>query len=290
MRDFISAIWGDLGSDLWGELRCIRNGAVHQQFFRGDDIEALVEAAADMDAQGWDSYYGVMPRMSQSGRADDCVPMTSVLWQDVDSKHLDGTKMAALLALGKSPVSPSIVVDSGNGMHSYHLLQKPVPFVVAAQAMRGMAKAIGGDAVYDAPRVLRLPGTSNHKSDPPHPVRLLCFEPDRRVRFSDFSDYLPDPVQPRTVVRGEPQAYASLPDWLRELIEEPADKGFRSGIIFKAMLWLIRYGWSKGDIVDLLYDFPEGFGEKVAEMKPHQAERWIDRTFDKALERAQEAA
>lgn len=279
--DFLTVLWGE--DFPWAELRCMHNGAIAQEFYQPSELNALIGSAWDWDAKGWDAYMGVLPRLRQGGKAEDCTPKTSVLWADVDSKALDGTKMAALLALGRSPITPSIVVDSGNGIHSYWLLRDPVPFSMASEAMRGLAATIGGDHTYDAPRVLRLPGTRNHKSNPPKPVRLLHFEPSRRHWFSDFSDYLPEPVErPIREHTSGPRNYDQLPEWLRELVEEPTPQGYRSGAIFKAMLWLIRYGWEYDDIHDLLLDFPEGFGEKVADMKEKDAERWIARTYRRA--------
>lgn len=286
-RDFLSAIWGD--DFPYGELRCMHNGEVRQEWFAPEQVDDLIATAMEWDNAGWDSYIGAIPRVRPGGKAEDCTPTTSVLFADVDAKHLDGRKMSALLALGRSSITPSIVVDSGNGMHAWWLLQHPVQFDLAAQVMKGLASAIGGDAVYDAPRVLRLPGTHNHKSNPPKPVRLLHFEPQRRYRFSDFDNYLPVPSVPRDTHRpSTPRNYDLLPDWLRELIEEPTPKGYRSGAIFKAMMWLIRYGWGKEDIDYLLSDHPDGFGEKLLEMRPKQADRWVERTFDRALQAATE--
>jgi hypothetical protein len=283
--DFLAAVQPNQG---FAELRAIRNGAVHQQFF--EDRRELMAEALKLDAMGWDAYWGVLPRVRQSGKAEDCWPVTQTLWADVDSKHLDGTKLAALLALGRSTVPPSILVDSGNGLHAYWLLREPIAFGKASEAMKGLATAIGGDHTHDGPRVLRLPGTSNHKTDPPHPVRLLHFEPQRKHWFSDFADYLPDPVERVAITPRTTREYSSLPDWLRELIERPTPNGYRSGAIFKAMLWLIRYGWGYDDIHDLLLDFPEGFGEKVAGLREKDADRWIMRTFRRAEAAAAEEA
>jgi len=284
--DFLKAVGLLLPYGEYRELRCIRNGAIEQAYYQWDELDDMRAKALRMDADGWDAYYGVLPRTRTSGKAEDCVSSTGVLWADVDAKHLNGTKISTLVALGGSSITPSIVVDSGNGVHAYWLLDNVVPFDKASEVMKGLAKAIGGDSVHDAPRVLRLPGTHNHKTDPPHEVRLLRFEPDRRVRFADFSDYLSPPKPAREAIETEPRELSALPEWLQEAMENPTPEGYRSGMIFKVMLWLIRYGYSKESISDLLAYYPDGWGEKVMDMKPRSADRWIDRTYERAAEAA----
>ena len=287
MIDFLGAI---LGSQLWPkeycELRCIRNGEVKQSFYQRDELDELSGRALTFDAAGWDAYFGVLPRLRPSGKAEDCAISTGVLWADVDAKHLDGRKISTLLALGQSSITPSIVVDSGNGVHAYWLLDHIAPFDKASEVMKGLAKAIGGDSVHDAPRVLRLPGTHNHKTDPPHEVRLLRFEPDRRVRFADFSDYLSPPKPAREAIETQPLELSDLPEWIHEAMESPTPEGYRSGVIFKVVLWLIRYGYSMEDVTELLEYYADGWGQKVADMKPGSAERWIKRTYERAAEAA----
>jgi hypothetical protein len=175
---------------------------VEQEFYwRGvNDGTVVTDSATFHDQAGKDVYYGILLRTAERGTSSDCVPTTHVLWSDVDAKHFDGGKAAALFSLGRANLTPSILVDSGNGFHAYWLLKERVPFVEASGVMRGLAKAIGGDSVHDASRVLRLPGTHNHKTDPPNPVRLLYFEPTRRYRFSDFDSYAAygwEPQHPR---------------------------------------------------------------------------------------------
>ncbi len=75
-------------------------------------------------------------------------------------------------------IKPSIIVNSGNGIHSYWLLDKP--FVIETEEDRkhissifkGFGKYVNGeakkhgwkiDSVYDLARILRVPGTINHK-------------------------------------------------------------------------------------------------------------------------------
>jgi len=268
-------------------------------------IEDVVRLALDYDAAGENVYYGVLPRVEEAGTAEAVVPTTHVLWADVDAKHFDGNKAAALFSLGRANLSPSILVDSGNGWHAYWLLSQRVPFYDASGVMRGLAKAIGGDAVADAPRILRLPGTHNHKScihngitSPTFlpndtgrmhckPVRLLHFEPARRYRFSDFDTYAAQPVEHHhSIIPDDPLPFADLPSWLGELIVQGAPQGTRSEMAFKVCVWLLRYGWTEEMIHTLFLSVPNGIGQKMAEMKQEAGDRWLDRTIRKAQEAA----
>ena len=74
----------------------------------------------------------------------------------------------------------------------------------------GLAAAIGGDRVWDAARILRLPGTRNWKSDPAMPVRLLRFAPKRRYLFGSFADLISKPEEPKVYEPRETSAGWSL--------------------------------------------------------------------------------
>lgn len=287
MTEFLSALWVHPEHpvyDLYGELRIMHNGKVDSEFYQLDPRvpSRVMDDAIFADFGGKDVYFGVAPRRFPKGTADACVRETHVLWADVDSKHFDGGKAAALFSLGRAQLTPSILVDSGNGFHAYWFLRGFVPFELASKAMQGLAKAIGGDAVHDASRILRLPGTHNHKTDPPNPVRLLHFEPGRRYAFTDFDAYMPEEKPaPRPVTLEDPIPFDELPDWLAELVVNGAPKGTRSEQAFKACVWLLRFGWSENQI-RILFDTQE-IGEKMRE-KGKRADDWFARTIKSARE------
>ena len=116
------------------------------------------------------------------------------------------------------------------------------------------------------PRVLRLPGTRNHKAcEFGHaelesgeaisqcegkPVRLLKLEPTLRYRWQDFADFIPEPApkKPATAYEGGKQDYHDLPKWLKDKIEAGAPQGERSEAIFDVVLNLLRRGWEEDEI------------------------------------------
>ena len=83
---------------------------------------------------------------------------------------------AALHIIERIGIRPSIIVHSGHGFHAYWLLKEPVR---AEEGAARLARCWGAtiaahaqsldyivDSVWDLARVLRIPGTINHKADP----------------------------------------------------------------------------------------------------------------------------
>ncbi|MDK1032811.1 MAG: primase C-terminal domain-containing protein, partial [Planctomycetia bacterium] len=139
-----------------------------------------------------DIYFGVAPRHREDGHADAIVS-TPTLWLDVDGKAFPRGKAEALAKLNKlDSFRPNIIVDSGNGFHAYWLLDKPVPIVDAQGIMQALKHAVSDalDNVSDAPRILRVPGTLNHKNGTRLPVKVVLWEPQRRFSPDDLWKHL----------------------------------------------------------------------------------------------------
>jgi hypothetical protein len=187
VRELLEVVWGDL-KGLRGELRPIQDGKAKPAYFT--TVDKAVDAAIELDQKGADVFFGVLPRTGNHSTAEGTVSESRVLWIDIDAKTFGGSKSSAFFSLARVTPQPQIVVDSGNGYHAYWLLDEPVPWHDAQQAMKGIALTAGGDRVYDQARILRLPGTRNHKTTPPNPVRLLKLDLlGRRHRFADFIDF-----------------------------------------------------------------------------------------------------
>ena len=308
MIDFLTAVWPTEIAP-FVEIRLIRQGIVTQKFYDPNVVEDLLEMNAQIasaDRTGWDVYFGVLPRLRRGGTAVDTLTSPTVLWADIDAKamaeppggyHLETQKREAWYRLTEFIPEPSIIVDSGNGYHGYWLLNHTIDWRTAEAIMRAMAEDLGADHVYDAPRILRVPGTHNHKSDPPTPVRLMRFDRDRVYRPGTFADLrdrgieIMEPPRPTSVAfDGEAIAdprtgNSSLPDWLEEKITYSGGKGGRSEHCFSTILWLIRHGWSDEAIVDVFIQNPDGVGEKFWEKGgPTSARgmRWLQGSINAA--------
>ena len=288
------------------EIRAIRTGFTPiVRFYDPNAIEDLLEMQADiarMDRDGWNVYYGVLPRLERpeqgrAGSAEITSTAPTVLWADIDAKSMGpGGKEEAWYRVSEVTPAPSIVVDSGNGYHAYWLLNQTIDWRTAEAIMRALAEELGADHVYDAPRILRIPGTHNHKNDPPTPVRLMRFDRDRLYRPGSFADWrdrgieiMEPPKATSAAFDGDAIADTSgsghLPDWLNEKIHTSGGKGNRSEHAFSTILWLIRHGWSDDDIIGAFLANPDGVGEKFWEKGgPTSARgmRWLSGSINAA--------
>jgi hypothetical protein len=149
--------------------------------------------------------------VAHRGTNDD-VTGISALWADIDLKsdahQKDKLPETAADALKILPANcpPSIVIQSGNGLHCWWLFKEPWIFEDAEDRQRAAAlagrwqtmlrqnaAAIGWtfDRLGDLSRVLRIPGTLNHK-DPAAPKQVVAAKADVDLRYnpSDLDEIL----------------------------------------------------------------------------------------------------
>jgi len=174
------------------------------------------------------------------GTAADVIALVA-LWLDIDQKaenKVGGLQDPAAF-LDKLPLSPSVVIGSGHGLHAWWLLDEP--FVLHSHEDRNRARAITQrwyhlarnlaslenatlDPTHDLARVLRVPGTTNWK-DPEHPcpVELLRCNNGRRYPLSDIEQVLditgaPLIIEATIDVRGEEQKQGGSQNSIHELL------------------------------------------------------------------------
>jgi hypothetical protein len=156
-------------------------------------------------------YFGVLPRQPETQAASGAYP-GRVVWADLDDEE-SRNRLAAWR-------TPTITVSSGRGLHGYWCLTETyqAPILVAATARVG--GLLGGDHVWDAARVLRLPGTWWSKADPPRPVEVRDVEPGRRWALAELLEGVP--VAAPSTVTGKRIAVNDVgdpPAWLIARIE-----------------------------------------------------------------------
>jgi hypothetical protein len=144
-------------------------------------------------------YVGAAVRANRGGGADH-VARAWALWADCDTPE-------ATERLAAFPVPPTLTVASGTPghTHAWWSLAHPIPASLIARANRRLAFAIGADLkATDPARILRLPGTLNHKHDPPTPV-TLSGGTGEIVRLSDLVADLPGPPEKRAAPASAPR-------------------------------------------------------------------------------------
>ena len=141
-------------------------------------------------------YFGVALRKdATSGELKNCATLPT-LFADLDYKSFPDGEAGARAALARCPRAPTAIIASGNGLHAYWRLVEPLELPAEADGarayLRRLALDLGSDRGSAEPaHVLRLPGTANHKYDPPRQVVLEVLDESRVYRLSDFDEWLP---------------------------------------------------------------------------------------------------
>lgn len=170
--------------------------------FPAEALAAFLQQHADENL-----YVGTATRATtENGTAGNCAELWT-LYIDVDFAHV--AEATARDRLARFPIPPAAIVETGGGLHSYWALRDP--FVLpdeaeaAASALRRLAAHFNSDpAVAEPARVLRIPGTTNRKYQPPRAVALVALDPDRRVNLSEILAWLPaDPQRPQPAPRAD---------------------------------------------------------------------------------------
>lgn len=183
----------------------IANGNVKHYWY--DSRADALQAGQKFNKQGVDVYWAMATFGSKSRKAD-AVEALSSFWLDIDCGEGKPypTKQAGLDALGESFLpAPSLVVDSGNGLHAYWMLNAPVliaDWLPVANALKRacITHKLAADHVVttDAARILRVPGTTNWKDrENPKPVLVLSKSADR-YSLDSFRATLPNVGPART--------------------------------------------------------------------------------------------
>lgn len=172
--DFLKRLFGETLHKV--ELRACGNtrdrGAV-SVFTREPNVFDSFCRKHDMPGTG--TYFGVCTRGDWknargelSGGKDNVVECPA-LWVDIDCAKAGIPGKAALDALSYLPFPPSIIINSGGGLHAYWVLEEALDvsdghYAMAEAALRQLSLVLAGDmACAEIARIMRLPGTANSK-------------------------------------------------------------------------------------------------------------------------------
>src|SRR3954452_20802059 len=155
------------------------SGAMATEFHPVHDHEG-VSVSLLKHARRTDVFVGCAPRSRRAG-TKDAIRQAWTLWAECD-----GAK--SVEALQRFAPAPALIIGSGSGVncHAYWPLTAPLAPPAAESANLRLAVALGADvACFDASRILRLPGTWNHKHRPPTRVATLRLEREQRFAAED---------------------------------------------------------------------------------------------------------
>lgn len=204
---YLNALAGAAPASAYLELRHrVGEQLLAAEFHAVDDRDRLI-ASIRRRSPRTDVYIGCAPRSRRSGTRND-IEQVWVLWAECDGA-------AAAQAAQTYEPKPPIVIASGSGpnLHAYWPLRRPLTAREAEVANLRLAHALGADrACYDAARILRPPGTLNHKRRPPTRVKALRLEAAIRCDVADVVAHAPEiddqPIERRWSDRGERDPHA----------------------------------------------------------------------------------
>jgi hypothetical protein len=181
-------------------------------------VQELVQTRAEVDKfaakfvnEKREVYFGCSKFKTSDNRTKDNVKDIKAFWMDIDcgeSKALvnektnrpDGyidqaTGLQELQKFCKTIGLPRpLLVNSGRGIHAYWPLVTPVtreewePVAARLNELCVIHKLYVDASVFEAARVLRIPGTFNFKDEPPKPVEVIADAPD--VEYQAIKDLL----------------------------------------------------------------------------------------------------
>lgn len=170
--------------DKYIEIRGFRSKQEILQRFVATIADAEIQVEK-FDTTEWNVYFGVNPRSDKDG-TDVSIPNVVVVVADIDYKAFS-TERAAFAAINNTGLPPTMLVESGGGIHAYWVLTKPTKNTEEFKlARRNFITLCQSDWVHDAARILRVPGTLNTKYEEPRPVRLTHIEPDKVYPYTVF--------------------------------------------------------------------------------------------------------
>ncbi|CVK18409.1 DUF927 domain-containing protein [Sporomusa sphaeroides] len=194
------------------------------KWFKTTQLTSAIDMAKQLSSQKKDVYFGLGLRRkkldSGRGKVED-VRCITCLWADIDVKadahketNLPQGIEEAVDFVNSFPLLPSVIINSGHGLHAYWLLNTPWDLdeaenLRAKQLMsrfQGLLKDKGKengwklDNTSDLARILRVPGTLNYKyPEQPIKVEILEAHPERRYTIEKVEEFLPiaEPIQPQ---------------------------------------------------------------------------------------------
>lgn len=195
-KTFLESVLGDEGTYcVWANR--IADKQKVQKFY--PTIDALIHAAHNLDAEGYDAYFALGTFDEAGSREALNVKQLRAFFLDLDcgpTKEYasQNDALTALRAFCKQVQLPRpTLVNSGRGIHVYWRLTAPVSretWQPIADRLKSLCKKHGmfADPVVtaDAARVLRVPGTHNHKDEPPTEVKIVG-ELSTPVECDEFS-------------------------------------------------------------------------------------------------------
>jgi hypothetical protein len=142
-----------------------------QEWYRLEDVADKLPRLLEANNGGENVYFGVNPRPQKGDSTNESIVLAQTIFADFDkceiSNAIERVRASGLPA-------PTLTVASGHGLHTYWRLSEPTLDIEAWREIQRdlIALLASDDKVHDPARIMRLPGTMNHK-EPAAPCEVL---------------------------------------------------------------------------------------------------------------------
>jgi hypothetical protein len=207
---FVACVYAP-GDIVESRLIVNRDAPVNSSWQVASELAQNAAALQRANDDGRNIYVGINPRTVRGngtsakvcpgntcGKCEKCVPLARCLVADFDKTTIEAVRFK----LGETSLPPpTMLVCSGNGVHSHWRLTEPITaLAVWSEWQKGLSALLGSDsAIHDPPRILRLPGFANVKErENPKPCYIVEADPARIYDLCDFHEAIPaqEPQKP----------------------------------------------------------------------------------------------
>lgn len=281
------------------EFRPIKGSEVRTKFFKNPCNPKQPLNFINSLQGKWNIYVGVNLRSLRRSK-ERFLKSVGTFFADVDAKDFEGGREEAREVIDNFVLTPSMIIDSGNGFHVYWILEDSFDInhrgdlEEAKQVSAKLHKEINADQTYDLGRVLRCPGLENVK-DPDNPK--LCSVDSFSFNTYDFrqlQDVLPDgkvnlnsdanlDFSTESDIEGWDDIRGRIPEYIVDRIQEIPEqyKNDRSANDYWIANKLLECGFNDQEIIDSFKLFAKlsyGGGLKTKEY----GEQYIRKTISSA--------
>lgn len=190
------------------EVRTLPNGRSY--WYTARELPNKAELLLRDNVIGQSVFVGVNPRKEKGGKGAADVALCRCLFADFDGIGVE----EALRRWHDAGLGvPSLMGNSGHGVHSYLRLQHPIPPDKFTELQKRLFARVNSDkSIHDPPRIMRLPGFLNVKNrDKPVPCETVEYDEARRVELAELHRLLPAPVT-NTTPKSRPRSTGHQPD------------------------------------------------------------------------------
>jgi phage/plasmid-associated DNA primase len=159
-----------------------------------DQVASIARFVAKYDRNRRGLFFCVstIAKGSSTRNKDNCSEIT-VAYIDLDFRSIAEDEPAVRSVADTFPVPPSIVVNSGGGLHLYWLLKEPLPAQEYRERLEALNKKLasilaGDAAATDVCRLMRLPGTTNSKYGSQRKVVVEKLDAAFRYDFDELEE------------------------------------------------------------------------------------------------------